>query len=234
MVVPLIRSGNHLMVGVDRTMASLRRSRILGGLVALTLAAAALGAASSASAESGSAPGKADKAAPGERHCTVDVKSGATQCFGTFREAIKHATGGRVTDAGLSAQSATADSKTTAKLNNGKAAAAAVVIGIQYYWENYNRNPDGSLHLPAYTLTHSGDVACTSSTSNLDYRSAPLLNDAGVTVNWNNNIRSFQAFNNCYERLWDNANCTGQLLNYAPSSTDLGVARDRTECIDWS
>jgi hypothetical protein len=216
-------------------MASLRRSQILGGLAALALTLAGLGAASSAAAESGSAPGKADKAGAGERHCAVDVKTGTTECFGTFREAIEHATAGRVTDAKLSARTAAADSKTTAKLNSGESgAAAAVVIGIEYYWENYNLNPDGSLHEPAFTLTYSGDVACTTPTSDLDYRAAPLLDDSGVTVNWNNNIRSFEAFNNCYQRLWDNPDCTGLLLDYSPNSPDLGAARDRAECIDWS
>jgi hypothetical protein len=223
------------MAGVKRIMTSLRRSRVFLGLAALALTVAGLAAAPSAAAESGSTPGKADKAQAGEQHCAVDVKTGATQCFGTFREAIEHATAGRVTDANLSAQ--TADSKTTAELNSGGSGVAALVIGVEYYWENFNRLPDGSLHQPAYTLTYSGDVACTTPLSNIDYRAAPLLNDAppaGGTVNWNNNIRSFQGFNNCWQRMWDNANCTGLLLDYSPSSADLGAARDRTECIDWS
>jgi hypothetical protein len=208
-------------------MTKLQRGRLFVGVAAFALAAAGLAAAPGAAAE----PEKTDKAAA-ERHCVADVTTGATQCFATFREAIQRATAGRITDADLSAQTATADSKTVAKLNSGERGVAALVIGIQYYWEGFNRFPDGSLRTPAYTLTHSGDNACTTTTTDLDYRKAPLLN--GALVNWNNNIRSFQGFNNCWQRMWDNANCTGLLLDYSSSSADLGSARDRTECIDWS
>lgn len=203
----------------------------------LALAVSGLATAPSATAESSPTPGNGDKVATSERHCTVNLSTRATQCFGTFRAAIENATAGRVTDASLSSQTATADSKTAAKLDNGDSRAAAVVIGIQYYWENFNRYPDGSSRTPAYTLTHSGDNACTGTTSDLDYRSAPLLDDrppAGTTVNWNNNIRSFQGFNNCYQQMWDNADCTGWLFGYSSSSADLAAGRDRTECIDWS
>lgn len=214
-------------------MTVFRRKKILAGLTALALAVAGPGGAT---AEGGSTQDKADKATTGERHCTVDLTTSATACFGTFRAAIEHATAGRVTDATLDARSAMADSKTTAALNSGGSDRAPIVIGVQYYWENYNRYPDQSLHHPAYTLTHSGNFLCTGPTGDIDYRSAPLLNDAppGGTVNWNNNIRSFQSFNSCWQRMWDNANCTGLLLDYWYYSVDLGAGRDRTECIEWS
>jgi hypothetical protein len=207
----------------------------------MALAVAGLAVAPSAGAESGSAPGKADKAAAGEQHCAVDLETGAMQCFGTFREAIEHATAGRVTDASLSARTGTTDSRTTAKLNDVDRTFGALVIGVQYYWEDFNLFPDGSVRQPNYTLSYSGDVSCTVPTSDIDYRAAPLPNrapPAGTTINWNNTIRSFKGYNGCYQRMWDNANCTGLLFDYAPSSADLAAApaagRDQTECIDWS
>lgn len=215
----------------------MRRIRIAGGLVALALALTAA-VAPSATATSGPAPDKADKAATaatGERHCAGEVTTGVTECFDTFRESIEHATAGRVTDARLSATTGTVDGSTTAKLNGGPSTAAEFVIGIQYYWQDYNRHPDGTLHTPAYTLTHSGPVTCTSPTSDVDYRSAPLLNDTGHTVDWNNNIRSFQSgFNNCLQRMWDFSNCTGPLIGYSAASPDLIGGRDRAECVEWS
>ena len=97
--------------------------------------------------------------------------------------------------------------------------------GIEYYWENFNNHPP-----PLFTLTVSGDAACTGPLES-EYVLAPLPT---LSINWNNNIRSFQGFNNCWQRMWDNADCTGYLFGYAASSTDLGAARDRTECIEFS
>jgi hypothetical protein len=222
-------------------MTGLRRNRLLVGLAAVALTVAGLAITPGATAESSSAPSKVDKAATGAHHCTVNLSTGTTKCFGTFRESIEHATAGRVTDGNLSARTAGVDSRTAAKLNSGGPGVRAVVIGVQYYWENFNQHPDGSTRFPNYTLTHSGDVRCTASMSNIDYRSAPLFNGAppnGTTVNWNNTIRSFEAFGGCWQRMWDSANCTGLLFSYTHLSSDMAMApaagRDQTECIEWS
>lgn len=134
-------------------MTDLRRNRLLVSLAAVALTVAGLVIAPSATAESGSAPSKVDKAATGAHHCTVDLTAGTTKCFDTFREPIEHATGGRVTDGDLSPRTATVDSETAAKLNSAGPGVKAVVIGVRYYWENFNRNPDGSTRFPDYTLT---------------------------------------------------------------------------------
>lgn len=213
-------------------MACLRRSQILGGLAALALSMAALGAAPSAAAEGDKAPGKEDRAATSAEHCAVDATTGTNQCFDTFQESVAYATAGQVTDASLSASTGTADSKTTTKLNSGESA-ERVVIGVQYYWENFNTNPDGSVHQPAHTLTVWGDFGpCNNTLNDVEYMAAPLL--VGDVVNWNNNIRSFEGHNNCWQQMWDNPDCTGLLLDWAPHSADLGAGRDRTECIEWS
>jgi hypothetical protein len=228
------------MWGVERIMTGLRSSRILVGLAAMALTVAALAVAPGVAAAGGSTTSdKADGA--GEHHCSVSLSTGTARCFGTIREAIAQATAGRVTDGSLSASTGTADSKTTARLDSGELGVTSLVIGIEYYWQDFNHNPDGSVHQPDYTLTYSGNVSCTIPTSDLDYRAAPMPNyapPAGTTINWNNNIRAFQGFNGCYQRMWDNANCTGLLFDYAPSAADLAAApaagRDQTECIDWS
>ncbi|HEU5470861.1 MAG TPA: hypothetical protein VFV67_09425 [Actinophytocola sp.] len=205
-------------------MNKLRRNCISVGLAAAALTVAGLAAGTSAAAESGPDNGKTDQAKSGGSHCTLSVKTRATQCFDTFREAIAQATAGRVTDANLSGL-ASVDGKTAAELNEGGFGTASVVHGIQYYWENFNNHPP-----PLHTLTVSGTAPCTTPTET-EYVLAPL---PILSINWNNNIRSFQGFNHCWQRMWDHPECSGLLWDYSANSADLGAARDRTECIIFS
>lgn len=132
-------------------MTKLRRGRLFLGVAALALAVAGLAAATGGDRGTWLDAWQGGKAEAVERHCVADVTTGATQCFGTFREAIQHATAGRVTDANLSAQTATADSKTTAKLNSGERGIAALVIGIQYLLGGLQSFPGRKL---AYARVH--------------------------------------------------------------------------------
>ncbi|MGW4212479.1 hypothetical protein ACWEIJ_31130 [Lentzea sp. NPDC004789] len=159
------------------------------------------------------------------QHCVVSVGNGAMRCFHTATESISFATGGRVTNAPADMRAAVQDAKLTQEINATGPGAMAVVIGIEYYWENYGTP----------SLTFTGANACTTTTGDTDFYYAPLPNYTGSGgVNWNNNIRSFAGYNNCYQRMWDNSNCTGLLLGYVGSSADMGAYRDRTECIYWS
>lgn len=197
-----------------------RGNRIIVGLAGLILAMGSVATAPSAAAAGSADEGKAQPVAP--QYCNVNVETGATQCFGSFREVIAHATSGRVTDAPNDLRAAATDSKLAERINESGDPGVAVVIGVDYFWENFVT--------PA--VVFSGPNACTGTLSDIDYRSAPLPTVGGI--NYNNNIRSFQGFSNCWQRLWDFSNCTGYLFGYASGSADLGAARDRAECIDFS
>jgi hypothetical protein len=176
-----------------------------------------IGLAAAVLAAGGFAAGQAS-ATPG-RHCTVSVETGAAQCFATFREAIAAATGGRVTDApdGLKV-----DSKLVAELNT-PASTATVPIGIEFLLTGWNGT----------SVTFTGAHPCTTTTADNEFSRGPLPTVAGV--NWNNNIRSFQVLNNCWQTMLDNADCTGLLFGPSGGTSDLGpAANDRTECILWS
>jgi hypothetical protein len=190
------------------------------------IAFAAIVVAAVGAAASFTTPAQAQAGAGGKgRHCVMNLSapSAPTTCYDSFTEAIAKASGGRITDAPSDVRAAMRDPKLAAELNSGGGIGTkAFVIGVEYYLQNFS----------GASLTFNGDHTCTGTTSDLEYRQAPLPTLGGI--NWNNNIRSFQGFNNCYQRMWDNANCTGLLLDYTGSSADMGVARDRTECIDWS
>ena len=184
------------------------------GVVAAVLAIGGF-AASPASA-------KPDKLRAAEQHCVVNVETGEAQCFATFQESITQATGGRVTDAPNDVKAAMTDGKLAAELDNGGVGAQSVTIGIEFFFEQFG----------APTLTFTGSHACTTTTADLDFRAAPMPFLDGH--DWSNNIRSYQAFNNCFQRMWDDPGCTGLLRAFASTTADLMLARDRTECIDWS
>jgi len=148
------------------------------------------------------------------------LETAAVRCFATATEAISFASGGTVAKAPSDFRDAVRDPKLTEQINNAKA--PAVLIGVEYYLENYGT--------PA--LYYYGSHSCTTTISDVDYYSAPLPTVSGI--NWNNNIRSFAAYNNCWQRLYDYPNCTGTYYGYSGYSVDLGSFRDRAECIYWS
>lgn len=114
-----------------------------------------------------------------------------------------------------------AERNLVAKLNSGDAS-PSVPIGIEFYFASY----DGA------SVTFTGTHPCTGVTTDNEFSRAPLPTVNGV--NWNNNIQSFQTLNNCWQRMWDNPNCTGLPHDFSGDTEDLGIARDRTECIEWS
>lgn len=205
------------------------RTRVFATLAAVA-AALTVSATGSAQAEP-----KGKGAESAAQNCTFEVQTRATQCFRTLTEAVFHVTQGRVANAPADARKLAADKGVTAQLN---APASSLVLGIFYYWENYGQ--------PSLIFWSVSGQPCTGPISDVDY-GAPWLPDYTSTggVNWNNNIRSFKAFNveypagvinynNCYANLFDLPFYVGDSTGYLPSSSDLGVMRDRAESILWS
>lgn len=205
------------------------RTRVIA---ALTAVAATLTVSATGSAQ---AEPKGKGVESGAQNCTVEVETRATQCFRTLTEAVFHVTQGRVANAPADARKLAADKGVTAQLN---APASTLILGIFYYWENYGH--------PALIVWTDGGEPCTGPVNDLDY-GLPWLPDYTSTggLNWNNNIRSFWAFNveypagvinynNCYANLFDYPGFVGDSTGYLPGSPDLGVMRDRAESILWS
>lgn len=201
-------------------MSASRRYKIMAAFAGLLFGLAWVAVAPSASAAGGKPAPTGDA-----QHCVVSVETGAVNCFNTATESISFATGGRVSSAPADMRAAIQDAKLTQQINASDPGTMAVVIGIEYYLQNYGTP----------SLTFSGASACTTTTADTDYQYNPLPNYSGSGgINWNNNIRSFRGYNNCYQRMYDFSNCTGLMLGYVGSSADMGAARDRTECIRWS
>ncbi|HEY6796468.1 MAG TPA: hypothetical protein VI248_17465 [Kineosporiaceae bacterium] len=85
----------------------IKRSRLV-----LALSTLAVGAAASMSVVL-----PAPAAQPPSKDCILDVSTGAQQCFGDFRAAMRFATGGAVTDAPLSAREAVTDQRFRAQID---------------------------------------------------------------------------------------------------------------------
>ncbi|GAA1271634.1 hypothetical protein [Saccharothrix xinjiangensis] len=202
-------------------MQTNRRKKITAAFAGLVLGLAWVVSAPTASA-TGSKPAAATATG---NHCTISVDTKAVRCFATITESIAHATGGRVTDAPADVLAAVTDPDVTARINGGGPGALAV-LGIQYYLANYG----------SYSLAVNGpDVGCDLPVDPPEYYVAPLPDFTSTGgINWNNNIRSFQAYSGCYQLMFDDSACTAAIYGWAGSAADLGAANDRTECIFWS
>ena len=53
------------------------------------------------------------------------------------------------------------------------------------------------------------------------------------TIGWNDDIDSFQSFNGCQTKVWENTGFTGATYGYITNSTDLGSMRNRASSIKW-
>src|SRR6185503_15710674 len=121
------------------------RSR-LGGRALIVLAAAAavpVGPATVPAPATGGTAESATAAAPvpatGASHCALVAGSTTAHCFATYRAAVAYGTGGRVTDAPVSARSAALDptfARTMSALPT-VTAAASVLLGTEYANANF-------------------------------------------------------------------------------------------------
>jgi len=189
--------------------------------VALLVVPAAASASASADAKTKSEPVGA------QRHCAIDLSNaGKRQCFSTAREAISKATGGAAFSLSSAAVTGASKNRAAASASSTKAhsaAAASYLIGVAYYWQNYGT--------PA--LYFYGDHPCTTTTLDADY-GLPYFGINGFPASWDNNIRSFTSYNNCWTRVSDWTWYLGESFGYTSAVADLGGMNDRTSSILWS
>ncbi|MCW5252840.1 MULTISPECIES: hypothetical protein [unclassified Streptomyces] len=159
----------------------------------------------------GAATASAAPAAP--RNCVLDVDSGSTQCFGTFREAIAASTDGRITDAPLSGKHI--DRRLADRLMESPAPTGtlSVQLGVVYTDSNYG----GS------TLVLTGERGCLSGNGR-----DSQVNLDGV---FNNSVSSLTTLA-CWLELWDAPNTSGTHQEYQQSTSYVGDAmNDRASSI---
>jgi hypothetical protein len=160
-------------------------------------------------------------------HCVSDVTGVApTVCYASFREAVRDATGGRVTDAPSSALAAMRDPAFEAKVNASSAqtslsglAAADTIISIEYTQRDY-------LGLDQIWTASRG---CPDNNLNdVDW----AIDD----VNWTEDlISSFHGYANCWVKHYENRNQGGASTPFQYARTYIGdPLENRTSSIEWS
>jgi hypothetical protein len=144
-------------------------------------------------------------------HCALVAGATAARCFDTYRAAVAYGTGGRVTDAPVSARSAALDpafARSMSALPAATAKAASLLLGTEYA----NANFGGA------SLSLFGATRCDNS-SDADFRFASL------PAGWNDRITSFRSFSNCAQQLFRNTNFGGGSLTIIISSlANVGAA----------
>ena len=154
-------------------------------------------------------------------HCALVAGSTTAHCFATYRAAVAYGTGGRVTDAPVSARSAALDptfARTISALPT-MTAAASVLLGTEYA----NANFGGS------SLSLFGAGQCDNS-SDADFRFASL------PTGWNDRISSFRSFSNCAQQLFRNTNFGGGSLTIIISSLSYvgAAANDQASSLTFN
>jgi hypothetical protein len=142
-------------------------------------------------------------------HCALLAGSTTARCFGTYRAAVAYGTGGRVTDAPVSARAAALDPSFARTMSALPAAtAASTLLGTEYA----NANFSGA------SLSLFGGGRCDNS-SDVDFRFPSL------PTGWNDRITSFRSFSNCAQQLFRNTNFGGGSLTIIISSlANVGAA----------
>lgn len=156
-------------------------------------------------------------------HCITDLPSGATQCVGTFREAMSLATGGIITDAPeqggkvlsspawvarmeqagqqlqrryeLEQVFAGASRGTSAGFRMGTPIGTGITLSIEFDL------PD--LDASGETQFFRGANGC-DTLADVDYQLATL-----VGTGWDNRTSSYQGYNHCSTWHWSSANFSG-------------------------
>jgi hypothetical protein len=210
-------------------MNSKHLTRTLAGLI---LTASGLAFPALATASANAAP-----VAHPARHCVTAVDGARqTTCYATFTEAIRQATGGRVTDAPASGAAAARDASFAAKVNAagagasqanalraavGAPAASDTIISIEYL----DRDKDEKGGQQIWTA----DKGCPDSNSNDVDHKAP---DVGWT---DNQISSFQGYTNCMVTHFDGKSYGGASIGPSWGKDYIGDAmNDRTSSLQWT
>lgn len=144
-------------------------------------------------------------------HCALVAGSTTAHCFGTYRAAVAYGTGGRVTDAPVSARAAAVDpafARTMSALPATTPKVASTLLGTEYADANFS----------GASLSLFGAGRCDNS-SDADFRFASL------PAGWNDRITSFRSFSNCAQQLFRNTNFGGGSLTIIISSlANVGAA----------
>jgi hypothetical protein len=144
-------------------------------------------------------------------HCALVAGSATARCFGTYRAAVAYGTGGRVTDAPLSARTAALDpafARSMSALPSTTATAASLLLGTEYANSNFG----------GASLSLFGAGRCDTS-SDADFRFPSL------PAGWNDRITSFRSFSNCAQQLFRNTNFGGGSLTIIITSlANVGAA----------
>jgi hypothetical protein len=182
---------------------------LAGPAAAIPVGPAVPAPASGPTAESATAA--APPPASSAPHCALVAGSTTAHCFGTYRAAVAYGTGGRVTNAPVSARDAALDpafARTMSALPAPTSAVASVLLGTEYV----NANFGGA------SLSLFGAGRCDDS-SDVDFRFASL------PAGWNDRITSFRSFSNCAQQLFRNTNFGGGSLTIIISSlANVGAA----------
>ena len=193
------------------------RLRVLGAAVAAT---AAVVIAPSTT------PAQAAPAATG-RHCVVDVQaSAAMACFGTLSAALSRATGGQVaasqalgrSPADVDATVNAANARNAGAQGVNRAAAASIVIGIEYTGNNFS----GS------SLIYNASHTCDGPVFPREF----FVNT--LPSGWNDDIESFRAYANCAAMHYLDIFQGGPREGWYTSWGGLGVVEDEVSSIEWS
>jgi len=144
-------------------------------------------------------------------HCALVAGSTTAHCFGTYRAAVAYGTGGRVTDAPVSAAAAALD-PAFARAMSAQPTATATVASVLLGTEYANANFGGA------SLSLFGSGRCDTS-ADADFRFASL------PTGWNDRITSFRSFSNCAQQLFRNTNFGGGSLTIIITSlANVGAA----------
>lgn len=209
------------------------RLRALGAAVAAT---AAVVIASPAT------PVQAAPAAAG-RHCVINAQTqAAPACFGTLAAALSRATGGQVsatkslgaaatgqapttktsggatTDLDATVNAANARTVQTKSTSRAAAAAATIVIGIEFTGNNFS----GS------SLTYTASHTCDGPVSPREFYANVLPSG------WNDDIESFRAYANCAAMHYLDIYMGGPREGWYTSWGGLGIVEDEVSSIEWS
>jgi hypothetical protein len=129
-------------------------------------------------------------------HCSLLAGDGQkARCFATFREAVAFGTGGRVTDAPLSAIAAATDPAFTAAVQAPALTAANYLLG--YEWADLNWT--------GTSLGLYGSGRCDDS-ADADFRFPAM------PAGWNDRVSSFKSYNNCAQQLFRGTSFSGGAL----------------------
>ncbi|MFE4830734.1 hypothetical protein [Streptomyces sp. NPDC056672] len=164
------------------------------------------------------------RAAEKDRHCVVNVLTGAKSCYASFTDAVAKATDGRITDAPDGSRAVMSDTRLLNRLNAGTAtkasagAAASARISVMYKDADFRGD----------SLTYVGEFDCT-----------PTLADVNYTVElirpeFNAEVGSYRALWGLSAHLFEHRGWAGGLIGFAGDRTDPGVLDGKASSILWS